>query len=392
MGMMQPGSVLDLPSDIAIAWVAPSNFFQGWDIIHTAIKTGFCGSLTTFSSWNSEMVVMMFGTGDISKTSQVVSALLGYIIGVETALGSYVFGKVIATFIYRWRNPGNAHEADASLERVKEGVYINHSLPEFERRYLPNIEMDHMDLMEHTMHGVAYLERWRRSTQEARHVNHELLSRLCEIENAMLVKEQPFSAEAEDVAQNAGWDLEALAEWVKLNPRTVPEPPTKSILFTIPVSTILFTALALPLALGLIFVNDQEAYSVTYRTMMYSGLLAPFGVLVRWNLSALNGKLSRDLSWIPVGTLIANVTGSVISITMIALELRMAADGFWTVGTMRAIKVGFCGCLTTVSSFVSEVNALMKKPDQYQAYLYIVMSLLTSALVSSAVYAWIVYD
>ena len=335
------------------------------------------------------MIVMTFGTGDVSKTSQVVSAFLGYIIGMETALGSYVFGKMIATFIYRWRNPGNAQEADASLERAKEGVYINHGLPEFERRYLPDLEMDHM---EHTMHGVAYLERWRRSTREARRVNHELLSPLCEIENAMLIKAHPFSAQAEGVAQNAGWDLEALSEWVKLNPRTVPEPPTSSFLFTIPVSTILFIALASPLLLGLIFVNDEHAYSVTYRTMMYSGCLAPFGALVRWNLSALNGKLPGDLSWIPAGTFIANVSGSVISIIMVALELSMAADGFWTVGTMRAIKVGFCGCLTTVSSFVSEVNVLMKKPNQHKAYLYIVMSLLTSALLASAVYAWIVYE
>jgi fluoride ion exporter CrcB/FEX len=337
------------------------------------------------------MVVMTFGTGDVSKTSQVVSAFFGYIIGMESALGSYVFGMTIATFIHRWRNPRNAQEADAARERAMEGVYLNHGLPEFERRYLPDLEMDHM---EHTVHGVAFLERWRRSTRDARHVHHELLPALCEIENAMLINEQPFSQEAQGVAQNAGWDLEALSEWVKLNPRAAPEPPTSSLMFTIPVSVFLCVTLALPMLLGLIFVNDlEDAYQVTSRTMFYSACLAPFGALLRWNLSVFNGKLSGDLSWIPAGTLIANVSGSVISIVMIALELNMAADGFWTVGTLRAIKVGFCGCLTTVSSFVSEVNTLMrKKPNHYQAYLYILMSLLTSFVVASAVYAWIVYD
>lgn len=391
MGMMQPGSALDLPNNIAVAWASSSSFFQGWDIIHLAIKTGFCGSLTTYSSWNAEMVVMTFGTGDVSKTSQVVSALFGYIIGMESALGSYVFGTTIATFIHRWRNPRNAEEADAARKRAMEGVYMNHDLPEFERRYLPDLEMDHM---EDTVHGVAYLERWRLSTRDARHVNHEFLPALCEIENAMLINEQPFSAEAQGVAEIAGWDLEAVSEWAKLNPRAASEPPTSSLLFTIPVSVLLFVTLALPILLGLIFVNDlDDAYQVTYRTMFYSACLAPFGALLRWNLSALNGKLFGDLNWIPTGTLIANVTGSVISVVMVALELNMAADGFWTVGTLRAIKVGFCGCLTTVSSFVSEVNSLMKrKPNHYQAYLYILMSLLTSFILASAVYAWIVYD
>ena len=56
------------------------------DVIHLAIRTGFCGSLTTFSSWNSEMVILMLGTGH-RKSSLVFRGLLGYFIGIETALG-----------------------------------------------------------------------------------------------------------------------------------------------------------------------------------------------------------------------------------------------------------------------------------------------------------------
>jgi len=389
---MQGGMDLDLPVYVPVAWVLPSSFFQKWDIIHTAIKTGFCGSLTTFSSWNSEMVVMTFGTGDIGKTSQIVSAFFGYIIGMETALGSFVLGKTIAIFIHRWRSPKDAEEMDHYVNKSAQGVYINHYVPEFERRYLPELNVQHEY---ETVTGVEYLDRWRASTRDARRVGDERLAALCEIENAMLIHEKPFSRQAEEVAFAQHWDLEALSEWVKCNPRPVPPPacPSKtSVFFSVTVSSLIFGAVALALILGLRFVDGDTAYQNTYRTMIYSACFAPFGALIRWQLSALNGKLS-NFSWIPAGTLICNVSGSVISIMTIAFELKIGPTGFWLDGTLRALRVGFSGCLTTVSTFVSEVNKLMKsKPLHYRAYLYIVMSLATSGLLASGVYALIVYN
>lgn len=391
MGMMQGGMDLDLPVYVPVGWVPPGNFFQKWDIIHTAIKTGFCGSLTTFSSWNSEMVVMTFGTGDISKTSQVVSAFFGYIIGMETALGSFVLGKTIAIFLHRWQSPKDAEEMDSFVTKKEQGVYINHYIPEFERRYLPELDVKHEY---ETVTGIEYLDRWRDSTRESRRVGNELLPALCEIENAMLINEKPFSKQAEETAIEANWDLQALAEWVKCNPRPVPPPacPSKtSVFFTVTVSSLIFGAVALALILGLIFVDGDTAYQNTYRTMIYSACFAPFGALLRWNLSALNGEI-RNFPWIPAGTLLCNVTGSVISIITIAVELNTGPTGFWLDGTLRAIRVGFSGCLTTVSTFVSEVSKLMQsKPKHYRAYLYILMSLGTSGILACIVYALIVY-
>jgi len=56
-------------------------------VIHLAIRTGFCGSLTTFSSWNSEMVILMLGAGH--RQSLVFRGLLGYFIGIETGLAYF---------------------------------------------------------------------------------------------------------------------------------------------------------------------------------------------------------------------------------------------------------------------------------------------------------------
>eukprot|EP00957_Ditylum_brightwellii_P042431 3212917-Ditylum_brightwellii.AAC.1 len=121
MGMMQTGLALDLPINSPVVWLHETSSFQSWDIIHLAVRTGFCGSLTTFSSWNSEMVVMMFGTGSENKHSQWLRALLGYLIGLETALGSFVFGKNVATWIHRALNPELSSEADAIIKVEKCG-------------------------------------------------------------------------------------------------------------------------------------------------------------------------------------------------------------------------------------------------------------------------------
>ena len=53
MGIFQDGAVLNLAVPLTIAWVAPNHPFQSMAVLHKAFTTGFCGSLTTFSSWNA---------------------------------------------------------------------------------------------------------------------------------------------------------------------------------------------------------------------------------------------------------------------------------------------------------------------------------------------------
>ena len=59
---------LAAPSNMKIAWLRPTAPFQEMPLLHKAITMGFCGSLTTFSGWNSSMVVLLFGTGSNRQT------------------------------------------------------------------------------------------------------------------------------------------------------------------------------------------------------------------------------------------------------------------------------------------------------------------------------------
>jgi fluoride ion exporter CrcB/FEX len=86
--------------------------------------------------------------------------------------------------------------------------------------------------------------------------------------------------------------------------------------------------------------------------------------------------------------------GSVVSILMVSLEYKLvrhysssasATIPFWQLGTIRAIKIGFSGCLTTVSTFAAEVRAFMHTKTDH-AYPYIFATLTTSFILASIVY------
>ena len=82
--------------------------------LHMGIKTALCGSLTTFSSWNSQMVLMMDGTANPYLGSQVLAALFGYVIGLQAAIGSYRAGRTLAACNHLRRNP---HIFDSELSK-----------------------------------------------------------------------------------------------------------------------------------------------------------------------------------------------------------------------------------------------------------------------------------
>ena len=114
---------------------------------------------------------------------------------------------------------------------------------------------------------------------------------------------------------------------------------------------------------------------------------------MRWQISSLNGTMKTEgWEWFPLGTFLANFIGSIISIVAIGYEYDMEASRsmydvtlFWGIGTVRAVKVGFVGSLTTVSTFVAEINGFMLQTDH--AYPYILTTLVSCSTAASIFYA-----
>jgi fluoride ion exporter CrcB/FEX len=82
------------------------NLADGWDKGTTpddmcddlmlGLRDGFCGALSSFSSWESSMVGLM-------RDGQFGDAIVGYILGMQLPIIAYRFGQTVAVYIFIWR-------------------------------------------------------------------------------------------------------------------------------------------------------------------------------------------------------------------------------------------------------------------------------------------------
>jgi fluoride exporter len=97
------------------------------------------------------------------------------------------------------------------------------------------------------------------------------------------------------------------------------------------------------------------------------------GSVARFGLST--AAQTRWSGALPVGTLLVNVTGSVL----LGFILRYALDTPAVSPEMRALlTTGFCGGYTTFSTFSYETVALIEDGDWRRAALYVLLSLALS--------------
>ncbi|KAK5994599.1 Fluoride export protein 1 [Cladobotryum mycophilum] len=96
--------------------------------------------------------------------------------------------------------------------------------------------------------------------------------------------------------------------------------------------------------------------------ILFSLVFAPLGCLLRFYLSVrLNGKIPS----FPLGTFVANIFGT--AMLGMAWDLAHAPiGGVIACQILQGIEDGFCGCLTTISTWVTELISLKRR----HAYLY----------------------
>ncbi len=391
MGLMQTTDTMDLPKTFPIAWLGEKHPFQSFDVIHIAITVGFCGSLTTFSSWNSEMILMMLGA-DGDRGSLIFRGLLGYFIGLETALASFILGKNVAKYLHSSVNRALQHEAMEIKKKRECGWYINTQLSDFERRFLSELEMGEFEIYINPI-ASGFLSRWRESTRDHRRVGNRMLPLLTDIEYQALVIDEDPEQDMVVSAMMAKWDLDALNKWRESKREMdiraeVFEPNDFSFKNAF---GILFLLLA-SITVGLCFLTNEDESTIIYRMMLYSLLFAPIGALLRHKMSHWNGKWTRH-SWFPLGTFSANFVGCIISALGIGLEYRLnGLDGFWTIGTLRAIRVGLAGSLSTVSTFICEFATQLSSENPIKGYTYAFVSIITCGLVCAISYFSVTYN
>ncbi|KAG7341572.1 CrcB-like protein, Camphor resistance CrcB [Nitzschia inconspicua] len=118
LGSFVMGLITPSPSDnrSRFPWMHRDHPLQRDDVLHASLGTGFCGCLTTFASWNAQMVYMLDGSY-CELGSQVFSVMFGYMIGLMGATCGFLFGRQCGLWMHNFRNAGE-HDQD---DHPKEG-------------------------------------------------------------------------------------------------------------------------------------------------------------------------------------------------------------------------------------------------------------------------------
>ncbi|KAI9663434.1 MAG: hypothetical protein M1829_006072 [Trizodia sp. TS-e1964] len=107
--------------------------------------------------------------------------------------------------------------------------------------------------------------------------------------------------------------------------------------------------------------------------VLLSLVFAPLGCLLRFQISI---KLNNRIPSFPLGTFFVNVLGSIILALCWDLQHAHATGyGRTRCQVLQGIQDGFCGCLTTVSTWVLELTALRLKHSYFYGILSVLVAL-----------------
>ncbi|CEJ02367.1 hypothetical protein RMCBS344292_16374 [Rhizopus microsporus] len=104
--------------------------------------------------------------------------------------------------------------------------------------------------------------------------------------------------------------------------------------------------------IGVIF---AAIFGKSQKELALACVFAPAGALLRWVLSFYNSSL---YSLFLVGTFTANILGTIILAVLSLLQSGAIIMTPTKCYVLQALADGFCGCLTTISTFMVELNAL----------------------------------
>ncbi|KAF3559769.1 hypothetical protein F2Q69_00010449 [Brassica cretica] len=128
----------------------------------------------------------------------------------------------------------------------------------------------------------------------------------------------------------------------------------------------------------------------TSKAQLWLGcLVAAPGVWIRWFLARLNGrglgKNGQYLRWVPLGTLIANVAAASVMAALATLKKSVDTPTCNTVAS--GVQFGLLGCLSTVSTFMAEFNAMRESDYPWRAYAYAFFTIAVSFAMGTIIYS-----
>ena len=129
--------------------------------------------------------------------------------------------------------------------------------------------------------------------------------------------------------------------------------------------------------LGAVLLSVFPPHDFWRGRIVFALVFAPLGCLLRFYLSIhLNGKVAS----FPIGTFAANIFGTAV-LGMCYDIAHVPLGGVVGCQVLQGIEDGFCGCLTTISTWVAELSSLRRK----HAYVYGTTSVVTALALMIAI-------
>ncbi len=359
MGLMT-GLSRDWP---AIPWLKTDHPLQSHTRLHTGIRVGFCGCLTTFASWTSQMISMMDGHGEVLG-SQICPALFGFMIGLHCSIMSFVTGRHTAWWLNSRVNPHvvvehNSNRASSNSRHIRSrnNKYTKTGRLDIEKGI--SLNQERKNPTPPNSNSVTYMTDGSDSN-EARSNPPPIIV----FPNLSFRRREQFSV--------VNCVLDSVNELLKMQN---------------------FPFIILGIIMTMFMISDFLFGISFYRSTWISLILSPPGVILRWKLSALNGTFFQNSSrykWIPWGTLAANILGCVVSSicsgTLTGYYNEKNQD--WLFFVLSGLRSGFAGSLSTVSTYVKEIVQIIEKsPGKIHAYLYAIGSIIVCATLSLCIYS-----
>ncbi|CAM6128215.1 unnamed protein product [Calypogeia fissa] len=152
-------------------------------------------------------------------------------------------------------------------------------------------------------------------------------------------------------------------------------------------SLVLFVFFGGGLWVASVVLTLMDTNSLSRRTLWLACWVAPPGVWMRWYFARLNGRgigAKHYQRWFPLGTFLVNVTASSLEAGL--TSVNSAVRNYTATLLVGAINLGTLGCLSTVSTFVAEIQIMHEGLNWWRAYAYPIISMVVSLVIGILVY------
>jgi fluoride ion exporter CrcB/FEX len=374
------------------------------------LRTGLCGSLTTFASWITQMVLMIVGGKPMPLGTQWVEAIAGLMIGIFCAMEALMMGQNMALLLYHKLNPsafvpyGSPAPEQLRLEddsvialqqqyssrsqlRVSSELRRTNTVSSVREGNTTTVYIDTVPSY-HEERGDATGSNTANRAVAADEATAGVASVAAAAATAgslqLVTTTTPLAVSAQQelptqCLQQTSWTCPAAAaaaagagsadsgQASKAFKAQVVTEQVKEAGLQRPLAVLLvdgFAVLSILLltsisvwrivshSLGTLY-NPGEPFAL--EVMWWSILFGPLGCYLRYYLSRYNGVLHGSWKWLPLGTFAANVGACVLDFTMKAVGVRVPL-GTLQAAVVSAVVTGVGGCLSTVSTWVVEVS------------------------------------